>query len=774
MVGPLSTSSAFDPLAPLLERLCTPPPDREVWNKVKRLAEGNDPTFLSRALSAVLKRRPLRLRARGAQAVAGAVGDDGANLLTMLLRQRSNAARHLALALAASTVQPLTTEQLTALGPLLSDRRLPADLKEAVLVTVLQRTLPGDDPRARSLLEASLAGRSEGRALRRLGRVQKRVGPHPILDALHAELEAKAPMRCPRCQARFPQHAMGAHLWQEHQLVLEGRKVREPWSMIEDWLAEGPPTPDLLERCKVLAQRLDPEGGTLRLEKMLRPPLPLPPPPLPPILVEEDPPGENESRCPHCRTTFDLPRPTPAEEVVVRSGRISSVHYEIVVAEHGLRTHLTIRTPMGVLYDGCEPGQQWTLSGALLLLAGPLVGLALLQAPGLLAWLIDPVSGVVVCLALALGAGLWARRDWKQRRSARDRALNYAWTLLVPRFHAVEFSLTESAFLAGLARVSAEAGDPASRALVLITMLQRTHRATEDNPALAQQLALLRRLEIQDGRRDGQDPTPQVVSDVMRALEGPLPLSYAHELLARWATDWWTVGELARLRVLICDRAFEAGLEVSHLHALGHGAPALAAVLMDEELGDLTHLRFLWSQRALRPWDWAESTLTVFEWAARSDSAALLTEFPDLLFVQSDANRRLTVAGHPGPEQPLQLVICGRGVALQGVLFRDVPEVLEVVRRGLLFRGGYELTVDDQTFYCNWEPDDLASQLERWFRFLHREFLPQTGKVLHWSSPVGEALVRRKAVVPCPHCQRPLVPVPGASAEGIDPERFLS
>ena len=43
------------------------------------------------------------------------------------------------------------------------------------------------------------------------------------------ELQQKLRMTCPRCNIVLPRHAMVEHLWEQHALLLQGARVRDPW-----------------------------------------------------------------------------------------------------------------------------------------------------------------------------------------------------------------------------------------------------------------------------------------------------------------------------------------------------------------------------------------------------------------------------------------------------------------------------------------------------------------------------------------------------------------
>jgi len=196
------------------------------------------------------------------------------------------------------------------------------------------------------------------------------------------------------------------------------------------------------------------------------------------------------------------------------------------------------------------------------------------------------------------------------------------------------------------------------------------------------------------------------------------------------------------LRVLLCDRAFEIGLEVSPLLALAEAAPALGAMIDAEHPERLAQLRLMWSLRPLRPWDRIGPASNVFEWATVPASEGVLEMCPDLLLIQEENTYQAAALNTQQEPRPVQLLVCGRGVVLQGVLFTSAPLTIEIVRLGVLFRAGHQLTLDDQRFQFSRDPEPVVHRLEKWCKYLWSEFLPQTG-------PGGElAIADGQAVAP--------------------------
>ena len=153
------------------------------------------------------------------------------------------------------------------------------------------------------------------------------------------------------------------------------------------------------------------------------------------------------------------------------------------------------------------------------------------------------------------------------------RLVFHAWTRLAPRLHEPEFRREDAAFLAGLAPITPPGAFRQQRAPLLTALLKRTEDAVVAGLGPPGCLAALRRLMVEDAAAVGADPVPLVADQIARCFEGRLPLAYAEHLLAGWRSPWWTAGALVRLRVLLCDHAFEAGFEVSNLLDAGQTVP---------------------------------------------------------------------------------------------------------------------------------------------------------------------------------------------------------
>jgi hypothetical protein len=587
--------------------------------------------------------------------------------------------------------------------------------------------------------------------------------------------EDRQRMSCPRCPVQLRRRQMVQHLWEVHGLMLDGHRVREPWQLIEDWITSiadcGLRIADstdqaaignlqaqiahLQARCRALGQRLDPANGLLRVQRL--------------FLAHgvEDAEARETLRaeaeqqqatlCPYCYALVPVPKHDPPRALNSWRGRLSAPGYRVEVSEAGLFSRLEIETPAGILYRGREPAGGLTRRGATFLLAGPLVGLALILAMVLPGWDIPPVPSVLFVLLTALVISITVRRRWRTPVALADRALDHAWTLLAPRLHAAGFSAQDSAFLASLALTSMDRGRASLRDDILERAVNLTEKAVATGVGAVRHLAVLRRLMVEMAATGGQDPVPLVAAQVGRCFDGKLPLVFAEGLLADWQSALWTRGNLARLRVLLCDRAFEAGLEMGDLMEAGYIAPSLGAVLRSDDQLSLAHLRLLWSLRPRRPWDHCGEASTVFELAADQQGRGLLSKHPDLLLYQAVPSPQ-TGGSASGENQPwAEILLCDRGVVFQDTLFASPPRTVEVVSRNLFFRGGYELGLGEFRFHFDSDPEALANRLERWFRYYFNEFQPLLADVASWQSPAVAASIRAQEAVSCPECRRVLL-----------------
>jgi hypothetical protein len=263
------------------------------------------------------------------------------------------------------------------------------------------------------------------------------------------------------------------------------------------------------------------------------------------------------------------------------------------------------------------------------------------------------------------------------------------------------------------------------------------------------------RLALEELER--KDPVVALTAQVARCFEGKMPLGFAAGLLRRSGGTRSTEAARRRLRILLCARAFEVGLEVRELLALGRACAELGAVLNVEDGDALMQLRLLWSLRQGRPWETAGAATTVFDAAGREESEGLLDKHADLLLV---------ARGSPA------LSVCSGGVWFQTEYFTEEPEQGARVARTRLAGRGYDLIVGGRRFSFAEDPTSLGELLDRWLGWYFREFLPQLASVRGRRSGAAMAKVLERSGVECPECRCRLLPRVGDiafAAEGTEP-----
>ena len=105
------------------------------------------------------------------------------------------------------------------------------------------------------------------------------------------------------------------------------------------------------------------------------------------------------------------------------------------------------------------------------------------------------------------------------------------------------------------------------------------------------------------------------------------------------------------------------------------------------------------------------------------------------------------------------MLLCGRGVVFEDTLFTEILQSIEVkAKRSGKSAREFELVLGDERFEYQNDPADLASRLERWFRYWFGEFLPQATHVLGWRSPGLPGTFRLHKTVACPECRRTMLP----------------
>ncbi len=755
----------------MLADVLAPNGEENAWPTLVRLTREEFGPASGRVLANHLKRALVKFDQQQLPSIlsslASRIAPGNARLLTKLATSKELSVRWLALRGIAYLRPPFERRLLQALRGLLTETALPlADRLQAV-ATVLPHLEESD---AKRLLVALLSGQTRRRTVRLLNQLEAITGPLPILSRVRHRVGGNVRMSCPRCGIEMRRNYMVGHLWQEHRLLLEENRVRDPWNVVAEWLQRAAETRDrrYLERCRIAVDKIDPQNGQKRLTRML----------LARNLADSATRQEilNEAReqqascCPVCFAFVPVPLEQPPLVFKPRADRVTAGTYRVEIDETGLRPWLEVATPRGMVFQGVEPDHPWTVEGRAFVWTLVFVLAALLCSLVWPAFLGPSLRPVVILLFVAVlvyhGILLYGRGQ----ETLKERLLQYTWEFLVPQLHAGEFRLADSAFAAGLANwyLREERLDVPTEQVA--QLVERTRQAVERGEAPAGHLAALVRWYLRLQGEQQADVVPLVARWLGGCFTGKLPLSFAQQLLEPLDEAWWSKANRARLRVLLSDRAFEAGFEVRTLLDAGQNAPALGDLLGVHAPRSLAALRLIWSMRPTRPWDKLGEVRTAFELAADPTTGPLFEEHPDLLLFEEDPDTPLEYDRGQAKMRPARLILTLAGVWLQEVIFSIPPRVFEIKFRST----GGQLILGIHVFRSTVDLDPFSRRLERWLRWVFHDFLRQIDPVMNWQSPHRNALLRAWGAVSCPECGTGLLPTVGQVGIALDEQRSES
>jgi hypothetical protein len=243
------------------------------------------------------------------------------------------------------------------------------------------------------------------------------------------------------------------------------------------------------------------------------------------------------------------------------------------------------------------------------------------------------------------------------------------------------------------------------------------------------------------------DPCPFILTIAADCFKGKLPLSLLSDLLESFhgsQRSTWNLTDLHRLPILLADCAFSADVDVDDWLSLGRAFPVLNDVLSLELRWHWRQVHALWSKRDERPWDKIGQAETMLELADNpADHAELLAYYPDVLLYAELPN----------------IALGTRGVWIEGNCVTSFAPGTEVSAE--YASGGYELQIGGyQRIPLSENPDAYLDDIRSWLRYYFQDFVPS---VPNTPQPMTESRHRmwQLSKVPCPECQRSLVPCPG-------------
>ena len=638
---------------------------------------------------------------------------------------------------------------LSRIKPLLGEGRLLAMCRQDAVAGLLRHgaDAPDADARAYEILSAYAAAANK-RALEQLRDLEDRLGKSAALDRLQSEITDQIPMTCPSCQVKLPRRDMARHLWDKHRLVLDGLRAREPWRVIEDWVVDYrmEKDPALLKRCTELAADADGDDGALRLfQLMLQHGVDEP---QARQLVLEQAGHEHATVCPRCFHLEPVPEPDELEPLAWEAGEYLGHGYRLSASERGPIPAITITAEEEIVYSGREPGRWLTRLGAALVCFVPIVLASFLVmkliaaagTSGLVLFLLALVCGLVLAGVVYL--------FWPSSRPKRERLIDAAWTLLVPHLLDEKLTPARASFLGSLALASQGRGSAAARALVLEDCQHAFSK--NNNPKLLPAQSALVRLRLDDLVNEDEDPFPALLEVIRACLQGKRPLALMDNLLAELTgADGWGKARKARLKVLLAEAMFSAGIELRDLPDLAQAYPALATILDIQNANVLVGMRYLCSLESSRPWDSIGAAQTIFELAGEFEQTeALANKYPGLL---------LSATGKP-------IFLTVRGLWCQDICMQEKPRPLEVHK--LPGKDGYQLILGPDHIWFGQSPDELAEELKEWVTFYFNEFVPGLKKCPVRRGGDGMKKLSARNAVACGHCGTEFLPK--LAAVGID------
>jgi hypothetical protein len=267
-------------------------------------------------------------------------------------------------------------------------------------------------------------------------------------------------------------------------------------------------------------------------------------------------------------------------------------------------------------------------------------------------------------------------------------------------------------------------------------------------------LTALRCLEIDDAMRSGQDPLMILADQLGSCLAAELPLAYGEQLLDAWPDEARDRAQRARLRILLCARAFELGFEPRDLQEFGQICPMIGQAIASDDMTGLNHLRWLWEIKPTRSWQRYGTATTAFDLARYPALGSQYLEArPDLLLFQPTSD----IGSDADPNTPI--LICEEGIVYRNIVIRD-PETPIVVKEKQQVEG-YDLVIGKQRVVFAEDPTMTSKRLQVWVKFLFRDFLPSSVAVKGRRSPGKLKNLLWQKTMMCPECEHPFLALRG-------------
>ena len=740
----------------IVKAVCSESPDVAAWHSLQSLAEDKYGKESDRHLVGWLFQhiKDADTEQRGAMvkhlAELLVTVEASERLLPIMLGPNKNASwealgQRLALEICVRLPPPIPALMIPLIMPFLDQKEMPRRTRENAVLALL-RSVDKSSPAAMDMLRAYVAQTGKERSMEKLQHLEQRFGQTPAIELLYKEIEDEIRMSCSRCATELRKKDMVGHLWDMHRLVLDGQRVREPWRVIEDWVVDYglEKDPRVLERCRELALKDDPNQGLARLQRLLyRHGL-------------RDRELLNELRtqvrknkatlCPHCCGLVPIDDPPVMQPITLDSSCLEGYGYRLAVSESGLAPSLEIESPEAIVYRGYEPGSGLTRIGGILFTSGLFVA----GTYGAFDLATDRAYPVTLEWTMALGVGLCVAGTlymiWPSPRPVKERLVKAAWKLLVPEMLQEEMNRRSWGFLHGLVKVTDEVDVQAPAHHLLLECCEQASAAARTEPLACACLATLSRHYVADLLKRKEDPFEFILTLAKECFTGKLPLAVLQDLAANFqgkARSAWSKSDLNRLTIFLADQAFAAEVDIDDWLNLGRAFPVLNDVINLEQRWHWLQFQALWRQRRERPWKKHGEALTMLELAETpADYDELLAYYPDVLLYVEKAN----------------LVIGTKGVWIEGVCVTDYAAGTEVsVQR---VSGGHELIVGYLRIRCSENPQQHLDEIQGWLGYYFQEFVPSVPSSTRLMTESRHRMWQLSKTT-CPECARPLAPCLG-------------
>ena len=232
--------------------------------------------------------------------------------------------------------------------------------------------------------------------------------------------------------------------------------------------------------------------------------------------------------------------------------------------------------------------RRWPAPRLLATLGASLVTLAAMVTAPSPAWLLFLLVQALLLYFLV--------RYGRERGHPEDLLLDAAWEHLAP-----ETAERDGAarFLTRLCLASPGRGDPELRIKTLAAISRRAAGRSDESDLELQLLAAASVLQVEDESCYGRDAAEGIADLAAMAFRGERSADFAEFVVGAYLARDRELGEIARLRILLIARAFDAGIVPRDLARLWEVAPMLTRILAIEPRHRLGLLCGLWRDAAL-------------------------------------------------------------------------------------------------------------------------------------------------------------------------------